>query len=198
MAVAGGSFSTIFAPGLDQTIFQHSKGIPRLINMLCDTALILAFVDNASVVSAGDIHEAVTELGWLGPASQTPPETAVEVAKAAAEQTGLAVLVDADDGTEYPITDAVCVIGRARDCSVRINHPALSRYHAMIKRVGDAWSLSDMKSMNGVYLNGRRVRAARLRHNDDLGLGEHNLVFRLVFPAGSVDDSARVLPAKAP
>src|SRR5690606_16194997 len=89
-------------------------------------------------------------------------------------------LIDTSNGSEYPLHDTVSVLGRARDCSVRIKHPALSRYHAMIRRAGDAWTLSDMKSLNGVFLNGRRIRAARLRHNDDVMIGEHRLVFRLV------------------
>lgn len=197
LAVAGGSFSTIFDPELVHTIFQHSRGIPRLINMLCDTALIFAFVDKSPFVSADDIREAVTELGWTESGIRSLNEATEPVAETAAQER-LAVLLDVVNGMEYPITEVICVIGRAPNCTVRIKHPALSRYHAMIKHVGDGWTVSDMKSMNGVFVNGRRVRAARLRHNDRLGIGEHNLVFRLVLPASSVDDNARILPAKAP
>lgn len=187
LAVAGGSFPAIFAPGLDGTIFRHSTGIPRLINMLCDTAMIFAFVDKSSSVSAENISQAVNELGWSESRRPSLSETAGTTAPA--EKVSLAVLVDAVNGTEYPITDAISVIGRAKDCSIRINHRALSRYHAIIRHTENAWSLRDMKSLNGVYLNGRRIHAATLRHNDDLALGDHKLVFRLPLPAGSVDDS---------
>ncbi|MGH8194680.1 MAG: AAA family ATPase [Woeseiaceae bacterium] len=191
LAVAGGSFSTIFEPGLDREIFQHSKGIPRLINMLCDTALIFACVDNSEVVSAGQIRHALTELGWSPSGGPPPPETAGIDASPA-------VLVDAVNGREYPLTEAVSLIGRAKDCSVRINHPALSRYHAIIKHVEDAWSLRDMKSLNGVYLNGQRVRSGTLRHNDNLAFGDHNLLFRLTDQADSADDDEAVLPTGTP
>ena len=197
LAVAGGAFSKIFEPELDRLVFHYSKGIPRLINMLCDTALIFAFVDKSPSVSAEDIHEAIGELGWSESDAHTLPGVVGPAAGSAPAETRLAMLVDAVDGKEYPITDVTCVIGRAPNCTVRIKHPALSRYHAMIKNSADGWVLSDMKSMNGVYLNGRRIRAARLRHNDRLGIGEHSLVFRLINPASSVDDNPRALPANA-
>lgn len=198
LAVAGGSFSTIFEQGLDREIFQHSKGIPRLINMLCDTALIFACVDNSEVVSADQIRHAVTELGWSPSSDRLPRETAGVDAASAGAEGSLAVLVDAVNGREYPLTEAVSLIGRAKDCSVHINHPALSRYHAIIKYVEDAWSLRDMKSLNGVYLNGQRVRSGTLRHNDHLAFGDHNLVFRLADPADSADDDTESLPTGTP
>jgi len=197
LTVAGGAFSKIFEPHLDRLVFQYSRGIPRLINMLCDTALIFAFVDKSPSVSASEIHEAIGELGWSESDAHTLPGVVGTVPRPAPAENRLAMLVDAVDGKEYPITDVTCVIGRAPNCTVRIKHPALSRYHAMIKNSGDGWVLSDMKSMNGVYLNGRRIRAARLQHNDRVGIGEHNLVFRLINPASSVDDNPRALPANA-
>ena len=183
LAVAGGSLPEIFDAGLDRLIYHHCGGIPRLINMLCDTAMIFACVDKSPHVSADDVRQAVIELGWR----ETPIEARSGASRtdieAATTGERLAVLVDAASGTEYPITDAVCVVGRAKNCSLRIRHPALSRYHAMIKQVGGEWLLSDMRSMNGVYLNGRRVRAAKLRNNDHIRIGEHDLIFQAELPA---------------
>lgn len=192
LAVAGGSFSEIFEPGLSQQIFQHSRGIPRLINMLCDTALIFAFVDKSPRVTAEVIQHAVSELGWSESDSARPGETVTDDGSG---NPVLALLVDDETGMEYPVTDLTCVLGRAPDCSVRIKHPALSRYHAMIKREGDTWTLSDMQSMNGVYLNGQRVRSAELRHNDHVGIGEHDLVFRV--PGGAPYDAEQELIEEA-
>lgn len=188
LAVAGGSFSKLFDPGLNGTIFRYSKGIPRLINMLCDTALVFACVDNSSCVSADAIRQAVSEMGWPEPGHQSLRETAATTAPA--EPVRHAVLVNTVNGSTYPVTDAVSLIGRAKGCSIRINHPALSRHHAIIQHDGNAWSLRDMKSLNGVYLNGRRVHAARLQHNDALAFGDLNLEFRVMNADSSVDGSA--------
>jgi pSer/pThr/pTyr-binding forkhead associated (FHA) protein len=102
-----------------------------------------------------------------------------------------AVLVDEDVGTEYPLMDAMCVVGRGPNCSVRIKHPALSRYHALIKCVDDDWTIADMKSTNGVYVNGRRIHAAALKPNDLIGIGEHTLIFKLPTLGRSFPDTER-------
>jgi type II secretory pathway predicted ATPase ExeA len=198
LAVAGGSYSEIFEPGLDRMIFQYTRGIPRLINMLCDTALIFALVRDCEVVGAEQVRQAVTEMGWSRSNGPAQPVNARLGARTADAHGSLAVLVDAVNGREYPIMEPVSVVGRAKDCSVRINHPGLSRYHAMIKRVGDDWSLRDMKSLNGVYVNGQRVRAARLQHNDNLAFGDHNLVFRLPHGPHSADDGTEDVPTETP
>ena len=194
--VAGGSFSKLFEPGLVHAIFHHCRGIPRLINMLCDTALIFAFVDKSPHVSANDIRQAVVELGWSESASPSSHGLSQGDSKPAAVKDRPAVLVDAANGTGYPITDPICVIGRALNCSLHIEHPALSRYHAMIRHVGNEWILSDMKSMNGVYLNGQRIRRASLQNNDHVGLGVHDLVFLLAFPDSSLNAEGSMLSAE--
>jgi type II secretory pathway predicted ATPase ExeA len=191
LAIAGGSVDKIFDAGLVEMIFQHSRGIPRLINMLCDTALIFASVVESPRVSSENVRHAVIDMGWLESGNRSDSDISQEDLPGAAAQTTLAMLVDSSDGTQYPITDAICVVGRAVNCSVRIKHPALSRYHVMIRKIDNGWTLSDMNSMNGVFLNGRRIRAARLRHNDHVGIGEHGLLFKSEFA-----EDAR--PAEAP
>jgi len=190
IAVAGGSFSTLFEPDLVQLIYKHCRGIPRLINMLCDTALIFACVDNAKTVSAHGIGQAVTELGW----AELENQTLNAVDRADSQHSNLqgksAVLIDMDCGDDYPLKDSVCIVGRAKNCSLQIKHPALSRYHMLIKNMGHEWVLSDMRSLNGVFLNGRRIRTAPLRHNDCIAIGEHNFLFQVLPPDNRADDGS--------
>ena len=195
LAVAGGSLSSIFQPGLIRTIFHYCRGIPRLINMLCDTAMIFAFVDQSPHVSADDIRQALDDLGWEEPGGQLRSGHARANSEPLAAQDNVAELLDANSGAVYPISDTTCVIGRAVNCTLRIKHPALSRYHAMIKHVGDKWILSDIKSLNGVYLNGRRVSQTKLRDNDRIGIGEHELIF-LVKVADSTENNETKPPAE--
>lgn len=54
----------IFHPDTYQRIFEYAEGIPRKINVLCDTALVCAFADNKSIVDVGAIKDALAELTW--------------------------------------------------------------------------------------------------------------------------------------
>ncbi|WP_030621932.1 FHA domain-containing protein [Streptomyces sclerotialus] len=52
----------------------------------------------------------------------------------------------------YPL-----LIGRAPGAGLRLNHDTVSRSHAQLRAAGDTWLLRDLGSMNGTYVNGRRV-----------------------------------------
>ncbi len=55
----------------------------------------------------------------------------------------------------------------------------MSRHHALLERVGVAWSISDLGAKNGTLVNGQRVIGTRvLKHADEILLGESLLVFR--------------------
>jgi ABC-type multidrug transport system ATPase subunit len=64
------------------------------------------------------------------------------------------------------------VVGRAPDCDVRLAHPTVSRYHALLERRGDGLWLLDLGSVNGVSVGGRRlIEAARVHEGDRVGIG---------------------------
>lgn len=71
-------------------------------------------------------------------------------------------------------------IGREPDCDVRIAHGTVHGYHALIERAGaDGITITDLSAPdgNGVYVNGRRVRQARLVPGDMVALGAAVLRF---------------------
>lgn len=79
IAVAGGDPEAIIAPGAIPLIHQFTNGIPRLINTLCDTALVCAYADGAYGVGTEQVREALAELQW-----GDGDEQAVEAAPAGA------------------------------------------------------------------------------------------------------------------
>jgi len=55
--VVGGEGSRIFDAAACAAVYQHSRGIPRLINLLCDTALVYGFAEQKSIIDARTVHE---------------------------------------------------------------------------------------------------------------------------------------------
>jgi general secretion pathway protein A len=65
LTLAGAEDAALFAPETIPAIYKYTGGIPRLINVLCDTALTCAFSVEAHVISSEVLEEAITELNWF-------------------------------------------------------------------------------------------------------------------------------------
>jgi len=61
LRVAGARNLDIFTKDAMEAIYQHSKGIPRLINILCDTALVYGFADGLSYIDKNVIENVVED-----------------------------------------------------------------------------------------------------------------------------------------
>ncbi|MCC6070098.1 AAA family ATPase [Massilia sp. GCM10020059] len=62
MAVAGASGAPAFPPALTPLIHRLSKGVPRRINLLCDRALLGAYVENTHQVTRAILRKAASEV----------------------------------------------------------------------------------------------------------------------------------------
>lgn len=62
LAVAGGIGKVDFTPGALRAVHRYSKGIPRLINLVCDRALLAAFVYEQNEITGSIVRQAVKEL----------------------------------------------------------------------------------------------------------------------------------------
>lgn len=90
----------------------------------------------------------------------------------------LVVLAGAKVGTEIPLKKDEFFIGRAKDCTLRAGSEAISRRHCAITRGADGWSVRDLKSRNGTYVNDARIeQATPLKPGDELRVGP--LKFRI-------------------
>jgi type II secretory pathway predicted ATPase ExeA len=65
VTAAGGAASRVFAPEVAQAVFAATDGVPRLINQLCDHALLLAYSGGRRQVQPSDIEEAWADLQQL-------------------------------------------------------------------------------------------------------------------------------------
>jgi pSer/pThr/pTyr-binding forkhead associated (FHA) protein len=62
-------------------------------------------------------------------------------------------------------------IGRRATADIVLDDSSVSRRHALVLDRGGAPVIADDRSLNGVYVNGRRVREARLHHGDEVQIG---------------------------
>jgi predicted component of type VI protein secretion system len=72
---------------------------------------------------------------------------------------------------QWVLQDAVCLIGRGDDCHVMIDDRQASRHHARITRQDQGYTLEDLDSKNGTFLNGLPLTAATLlKDGDEIGI----------------------------
>jgi hypothetical protein len=69
------------------------------------------------------------------------------------------------------------VIGRSRECDIVIDDANVSRRHAELRQEGPAFWVVDLDSTNGIEVNGRRLRRAKLEDGDTFVVGETEITF---------------------
>jgi pSer/pThr/pTyr-binding forkhead associated (FHA) protein len=79
---------------------------------------------------------------------------------------------DGDEVALIPVREPNTRLGRSVGADVVLEHPSVSRRHALIVQRSGQSVLLDDRSTNGVYVNGTRVTQAHLRHGDEIGLGQ--------------------------
>jgi general secretion pathway protein A len=84
---AGGTRETPFNPEAVNSIAQHSGGVPRMINAICDNALIQAFGEGQSTVKAHHVWEACSDLDLVAPTQRAWPPVASQSAPISAQGT---------------------------------------------------------------------------------------------------------------
>ena len=70
------------------------------------------------------------------------------------------------------------VIGRSSQAHISIDSGMISRRHMVLQRSGPEYSVSDLNSSNGVFLNGIKAHSAVLREGDTLQIGDVVLIYR--------------------
>ncbi len=79
-------------------------------------------------------------------------------------------------GRRYKLDDGEYVIGRRSDCQIFVPDMRVSRQHARIWLDGDAWTLEDLGSNNGTFINGVRLQqATAIRHEDEILIANNRI-----------------------
>jgi hypothetical protein len=80
-------------------------------------------------------------------------------------------------GESFPVAGERVTIGRSPDASVFLDDVTVSRNHALLVRRRDGLYIDDLGSLNGTYVNRRRIESQRLQHGDELQVGKYKLTY---------------------
>jgi type II secretory pathway predicted ATPase ExeA len=182
--VAGANGRTIFEPAACDIVFRYSGGVPRLINVLCDTALLCAFAEERTVIDEALIKTAVDELQWVEfserlRAQPTRSDITGKFSSASSRPMArLEVLYRDQLVGEHRLGSGKAIIGRTPDNDVQIQSRFVSRHHAQVVSDETQSVVEDLNSTNGVFIRSQRVKHHVLADGDIIQLGEHKLLYR--------------------
>jgi FhaA, N-terminal domain/FHA domain len=81
------------------------------------------------------------------------------------------------NGDSHEVKGRRVVIGRSRDCDIQLADANVSRRHAELRQEGASYWIVDLGSTNGLEVNGKRVKRAKLRNGDTITMGSTELTF---------------------
>jgi hypothetical protein len=184
LEVAGSQGRRIFAEDTYGTIFKYTGGVPRLINTLCDTALMAAFGRDRDTVTAADLDAAIQELQWVEFAAGTsrmraPSMEHSQLTNSGSAQTVGRILLASEGKTvmERELKPGRLVIGRTADNDLQIDSKFISRHHCQIVTQTDSCLIEDLNSTNGIYVQSKRVRRHNLNDGDVVQVGQHEIMY---------------------
>ena len=183
LEVAGRETNDLFSADSFDLIHRFTGGVPRLINTLCDTALLCAFADAKPVVDADDIKAAVSELNWQEHESHSGLYDQLrQIAKPATSTaqdhvTQVEVRADGETVSVQSFPPGRIIVGRSPDNEVYIRSKFVSRHHAQLVSDEDGCIVEDLNSTNGVFIGEKQVKKHRLHNGDVVSLGVHELIY---------------------
>ena len=81
-------------------------------------------------------------------------------------------------------------IGRSLAADIRFDDATVSRRHALVVSQGEGVRVLDDRSLNGVFVNGKRVEWSPLADGDEITIGRHSIFYLDTVAAGSAAQQA--------
>ena len=75
----------------------------------------------------------------------------------------------------HPLEADEILLGRHISADIRVADASVSRYHAVMTVMGGVWTITDLGSTGGTFINDKRVRQGRLHPGDTIRLGKVQL-----------------------
>ena len=80
-------------------------------------------------------------------------------------------------GEHFLLEQESTTVGRSPDCDIFLDDVTVSRRHALVKRSNDQFLIEDQGSLNGTFLNRRRIESGGLEDGDEVQIGKYKLTF---------------------
>jgi hypothetical protein len=80
-------------------------------------------------------------------------------------------------GQTFQPADGRTLVGRSPECDIFLDDVTVSRRHAEIVRDGDTFTIRDLGSLNGTYVNRKRIETVVLENDDEVQVGKYRLTF---------------------
>ena len=187
LEVAGSQGRQIFDPEAFPVIFRYTGGVPRLINTLCDTAMMAAYGQDCDKIGLEQLRAAIDELQWVEYADRSvrlpePVNASTTANNEAISDRRLVlgrILVGFNGQTiaERELMPGRFIIGRTPDNDLQIDSKYISRHHAQIITSAHTSVLEDLNSTNGIYVRAKRVRRRILNDGDVVQIGQHEIMY---------------------
>ena len=82
-------------------------------------------------------------------------------------------------GQSFQPPEGKSLIGRSPECDLFLDDVTVSRRHAEIGRAADTFTIRDLGSLNGTYVNRKRIESVELEDDDEVQIGKYRLTFLL-------------------
>jgi len=80
-------------------------------------------------------------------------------------------------GQVFQPPEGKTLVGRSPECEIFLDDVTVSRRHAELERAGETFTIRDLGSLNGTYVNRGRIESAVLEDDDEVQIGKYRLTF---------------------
>lgn len=183
----------LFPDELMNEILKYTGGIPRLVNTLCDTALLTVYAKDQHKVKMEDIRSTIEDLQWV------PYCERASYRQSAGQNvaTGKHKLYVNKDGTTLSVENLSkdrVLIGRSHLCDIKIDQKSVSGKHCQLTVGPTGYIIEDLSSTNGTQVNGAMVDRHTLTDGDEIEVGKYVLTYKENEYAGRDDQVVGLKP----
>jgi pSer/pThr/pTyr-binding forkhead associated (FHA) protein len=138
----------------------------------------------------GESTSTISLGGWESAEPEVLDESAADAAAVEALPAGTALLVvrrGPNAGSRFLLDSDLTTAGRHPESDIFLDDVTVSRRHAEFYRQGEAFTVRDVGSLNGTYVNRERIEESGLNGGDEVQVGKFRLVFLTHSPREEID-----------
>ncbi len=183
----------LFPDELLNKIIEYTGGIPRLINTLCDTALLTAYSRDHDQVTDEDLNSAIEDLQWEPYTKRSSFRNSGDGSKSEYQ---LQVFKQGTLLSVEPLEKDRVLAGRSHLCDIKIDQKSVSGKHFQMMKTGDGYVIEDLNSTNGTLVNGIKVDSKLLVDGDVIEVGKYALKFEKAKDEEKLAGTVTSMPAQ--